>query len=64
MAQKHEIEISISPEGQVEYTIKGIKGRHCADIAELLKILGQVEHEENTREYYEQAQEAGVYVQH
>ncbi len=64
MAEKHEIEISISPDGQVEYTIKGIKGSRCADIAELLKLLGQVEHEENTREYYEQAQEAGVYVQH
>jgi hypothetical protein len=64
MAEKHDIEISILPDGRVEYTVKGIKGHTCQDIAELLKTLGQVEHEENTSEYYEKGQDVGVHVQH
>lgn len=63
MAEKHEIEISILPDGRIEYTVKGIKGRKCEDIADLLKTLGQVEHEENTGEYYEKGQDVGLYVQ-
>jgi hypothetical protein len=48
-----EIEISILPDGRVEYTIKGVKGAACADISALLEQLGKVEQEERTGEYYE-----------
>jgi hypothetical protein len=48
-----EIEISILPDGKVEYTIKGVKGSVCEDISALLEQLGKVEQEERTGEYYE-----------
>ena len=48
-----EIEISLLPDGKVEYTIKGVKGSACEDISALLEQLGKVEQEERTGEYYE-----------
>jgi hypothetical protein len=48
-----EIEISILPDGRVEYTIKGVKGSACEEISALLEQLGKVEQEERTGEYYE-----------
>lgn len=48
-----EIEISILPDGRVEYTIRGVKGAACEDISALLEQLGKVEQEERTGEYYE-----------
>lgn len=51
---REEIEISIRPDGRIEYTIKGVKGPGCASISEVLEQLGKVEDSENTGEYYEQ----------
>jgi len=51
--QNQEIEISILPDGRVEYTIKGVKGAACEDISALLEQLGKVEKTERTGEYYE-----------
>lgn len=51
--QSQEIEISILPDGRVEYTIKGIKGAACESISALLEQLGKVEKEERTGEYFE-----------
>jgi len=48
-----EIEITILPDGRVEYTIKGVKGSACEEISALLEQLGKVEREERTGEYYE-----------
>jgi hypothetical protein len=48
-----EIEITILPDGKVEYTIKGVKGSACEEISALLEQLGKVEQEERTGEYYE-----------
>ncbi len=47
-----EIEISILPDGKVEYTIKGVKGSACEEISALLEQLGKVEQDERTGEYY------------
>lgn len=49
MPKKQEIEITILPDGRVEYTVVGVKGAHCEDIAGLLKVLGQVEQEQKNR---------------
>ncbi len=49
---REEIEITIMPDGRIEYTIKGIKGRSCESISALLEQLGSVEQEERTDEYY------------
>ena len=53
MAQE-ELEIEISPDGQVTMRTHGIKGAACMDYADLLvRILGQEESREKTAEYYE-----------
>lgn len=60
--QRQDIEIEILPDGNVEYTIKGIRGSSCENISELLEQLGQVEHEERTGEYYERDNESNLHV--
>ena len=57
-----EIEISVAPDGRVEYRIKGVKGSACESISALLERLGKVEHVERTGEYYEDESHAGVTV--
>jgi Protein of unknown function (DUF2997) len=57
MAQE-EIEIEISPSGEVVVRTKGIKGQACMDYADLfVRILGREEHREKTSEFYESAVE-------
>lgn len=51
--QSQEIEISILPDGRVEYMIKGVKGAACESISALLEQLGKVEKAERTGEYFE-----------
>ena len=57
-----EIEISVAPDGRVEYRIKGVKGSACESISALLERLGKVEYVERTGEYYEDERHAGVTV--
>ena len=57
-----EIEISVAPDGRVEYRIKGVKGSACESISALLERLGKVEHVEHTGEYYEDESHAGVAI--
>lgn len=57
-----EIEITILPDGRVEYTIKGVKGSACEDISKLLEQLGKVEAQERTGEYYEGEAQANVSI--
>ncbi len=59
---KEEIEISVLPDGRVEYTIKGLKGSACESISALLEQLGEVEEESHTGEFYERESDAGVFV--
>ena len=51
--QSQEIEITIWPDGRVEYHIKGLKGNACDSISAMLEKLGHVEQEERTGEYWE-----------
>lgn len=57
-----EIEISIAPDGRVEYRIKGVKGSACESISALLEQIGKVEHAERTGEYYEDESHTTVNV--
>jgi hypothetical protein len=53
MAQ-HEIEIRIQPDGQVKVHIKGVKGKGCLEYAKwLTKVIGKVQDQKLTSEYYE-----------
>ena len=49
---------------QIEYTIQGIKGAQCESISQLLEILGRVDQEKKTGEYYESDRAPGIVIQH
>ncbi len=51
---QHEIEIRIAPNGKVKVHVKGVKGKGCLEYAKwLTKVLGRVENQQLTSEYYE-----------
>lgn len=58
--RKQEIEISISPTGEVSFTVKGIKGASCIDETKFLEqALGgdaAVVDQQRTAEFYEQSE--------
>ena len=60
--QNQEIEITILPDGAIEYTIKGVKGAACENISALLEALGQIKHEERTGEYYDRDEQAHIAI--
>ncbi|MEZ4865305.1 MAG: DUF2997 domain-containing protein [Caldilineaceae bacterium] len=60
--QQQEIEISILPDGRVEYTIKGVKGNACENISALLEQLGKIEEAAHTGEYYDYSSDAHVTI--
>lgn len=52
--KKQDIEITIGPNGEVSFTMKGVKGKNClAESAFLEEALGTVVEREHTSEYYE-----------
>ena len=56
MSQRKELEITISPDGEVSVQVKCIKGASCVDETKFLEeALGDtIESRELTSEYYEQ----------
>lgn len=57
MAQKEEIEIYISEDGEIKFHISGVKGTKCVDVAKVLgSSLGEVKDMKLTSEYYEKAE--------
>ena len=51
---KEELEIHISPEGQVTLDVKGRKGKACLETVDAFKkLLGPVKEQKLTSEYYE-----------
>lgn len=60
MAEKKELEITISPDGEVQVRVKCVKGQSCVDETRFLEeALGDtIASRELTDEYYEQP--AGV----
>lgn len=51
---KTELEIIIDENGEVHLDIKGIKGKGCVAIAELIaKLLGEMKSKKHKPEYYE-----------
>ena len=56
--RKQDIEITISPTGEVSFTIKGVKGGGCLDETKFLEqaLGGGVIDQQKTGEYYEQAE--------
>lgn len=62
--RKQDIEITISPTGEVSFTVKGVKGASCIDETQFLEdaLGGGVLDRERTSEYYEQPTGAGASV--
>ncbi len=54
--RKQDIEITISPTGEVSFVVKGIKGASCIDETRFLEeaLGGNVSERERTAEYYEE----------
>mgnify|MGYP001563463363 FL=1 len=57
MAQKRELEITVSPEGEVSVKVKGIAGSGCLAATKFLEDVlgGEVASREHTDEYYQQS---------
>ena len=55
---KQDIEITISPKGEVTFTVKGVKGGSCLDETKFLEqaLGGGVIDQQKTGEYYEQSE--------
>ena len=52
-----EITVTISPDGNVKVSVKGVKGKSCKALTKGLEAaLGDVEHSQVTREIYETEQ--------
>jgi hypothetical protein len=55
VADKIEIELVFTPEGEVRLQTRGLKGKTCLTETESLeKALGTVKEREKTSEYYQQ----------
>ena len=56
--RKQDIEITISPSGEVSFTVKGVKGSSCLDETKFLEqaLGGGVIDQQKTGEYYEQSE--------
>jgi len=56
--RKQDIEITISPSGEVSFTVKGVKGASCLDETKFLEqaLGGAVVDQQKTGEYYEQSE--------
>jgi hypothetical protein len=58
--RKQDIEITISPSGEVSFTVKGVKGSSCLDETKFLEQAlggeGAVVDQQKTGEYYEQSE--------
>ena len=56
--RKQDIEITISPTGEVSFTVKGVKGGKCLDETKFLEdaLGGGVLDQAKTAEYYEQSE--------
>ena len=56
MADRIEIEVTLSPDGEVTLVTHGLKGQACvAETAELERALGEVRAREKTGEWYQAA---------
>ena len=60
--RKQDIEITISPSGEVSFTMKGVKGASCIDETKFLEqaLGGEILVREPTTEYYEAGEGVGV----
>jgi hypothetical protein len=61
VAAKHQLEIEISPDGQIHVHVKGAKGKRCLEYVELFKSIGLIRDQQATSEMHEP--EVGIVTQ-
>ena len=58
MAERHDLNITISEEGEIELKVEGVSGPKCLKITEILEEdLGEVLSREKTSEFYKNENE-------
>jgi len=61
MADKQEVELFISEEGELKVHIKGIKGPSCLKTLDgIIKEIGELKNKELSSEYYEKPKTQGL----
>lgn len=61
MARRRELEIAIAPDGTLSVHVKGMPGKQCLKIKELLeKSIGALQSQRLTAEYYEPEEAARI----
>jgi len=56
----HQVIITISTDGKMAVEVNGVKGESCRDLTAKLRGIGKVEGDDNTPEYYEEAETTEV----
>ena len=51
------INIKILPDGKIQATVAGVEGPACSDLSAFLDSIGKVEIDQNTDDYYKDAQQ-------
>lgn len=54
MAEKHEIILTIAPDGSFTSEVKGVKGPRCSDLTKWVKSLGIVTEDKSTDDFFKQ----------
>lgn len=63
MAVRHEIDIEITPDGEVRLQVRGATGEQCLELTRALEEeLGVVVDRQKTSEFYQQPVETGTTV--
>ena len=46
------ITVKISPEGEIDVEVTGVKGKRCRDVTEFIEKLGKTKSVQRTTDYY------------
>jgi hypothetical protein len=60
MARKHELQIEITADGQVQVKTVGAKGKQCLEYVRIFNTMGEVKDQQLTGEYYEPDSDVGI----
>jgi Protein of unknown function (DUF2997) len=59
--ERHELEVIVTPSGEVRVEVKGAKGKACLEYVELFQErVGRVKQKRLTSEYYEPERKSGI----
>ena len=59
--ERHELEVIITPSGEIRVEVKGAKGKACLQYVELFEErVGRVKQQRNTQEFYEPERRTGI----